>query len=60
MDDPTDLIEGMYSELDSAACFMRGILFDQRVPQDTRDALAQRINRIDEKLVEWNDMMENA
>lgn len=42
-----DVIEELLVTLESAANFMRGTMFDQRIPLDTRQAMAERAQEID-------------
>ncbi|MEI1732880.1 hypothetical protein V8P92_02045 [Acinetobacter baumannii] len=40
--------EELLEQLESVANFMRGMQFDPRIPVDTKEALNNRVQRIDE------------
>lgn len=42
-----DVIEELLIALEGAANFMRGTMFDQRIPIDVRQALTERAEKID-------------
>lgn len=40
--------EELLEQLESVANFMRGMQFDPRIPQDVKEALSYRVQKIDE------------
>jgi hypothetical protein len=42
-----DVIEDLLVALESAANFMRGTMYDERIPLDTRQAMTERAQAID-------------
>lgn len=60
MEDTYAFVEDMLAAMESDCNFLRGLWFDQRIPQSVRDAIMARVENQDRRNEDFTAMLESA